>query len=149
MSVHIRVDNDADNFVFTASDESGHTLVMDAAADQGGEDKGFRPMQTLLAALVACSGIDIKHMLLKQGYQDVCFSTRVMGEREDRPAPSLWKYIHLTYTFPPHIPIEKARNAVKVSYNRYCSMAKTLRRAGAEIVWTVVEETAMVAPARH
>ena len=49
-----------------ATNEDGAALEMDGSPTVGGENKGFRPMQMLLAALGGCSTIDIMNILKKQ-----------------------------------------------------------------------------------
>ena len=48
-----------DGFAFNAVDEAHNHMRLDIPVDQGGHGTGLRPMQTLLSALGACSGVDI------------------------------------------------------------------------------------------
>ena len=51
------------DFGFDIRDENGHNLRIDVPIDQGGGGTGFRPMQTVLAALCGCSGVDVVSIL--------------------------------------------------------------------------------------
>ena len=48
---------------FDAETGSGHHLLLDAAEHNGGDDRGPRPMEMLLVALVTCAGMDILAIL--------------------------------------------------------------------------------------
>jgi putative redox protein len=56
--------------------------------------------------------------------------------------PALWEKIHLLFQLKGDVDPAKANRAVQLSMEKYCSVAETLRRAGAEISWEVmVNET--------
>ena len=55
-----------DGFAFNAVDEAHNSMRLDIPIEQGGHGTGLRPMQTLLSALGACSGVDIVMILNKQ-----------------------------------------------------------------------------------
>ena len=50
---------------FEAITEGGHSVLMDASLDVGGEDRGPRPMEMVLMGLGGCTGIDVVLMLQK------------------------------------------------------------------------------------
>jgi len=105
--------------------------------EQGGKGNGMRPMQTLLAALCACSGVDVVKILHKQRQEITSLQITADGEREPGKEPSLWKNIHVQFDVKGLIDPEKANRAVQLSIEKYCSVAETLRRAGAQINWTL------------
>ena len=49
-----------------AANEDGAKIDIDGASSRGGENKGLRPMQLLLAGLGSCSTMDIVSILNKQ-----------------------------------------------------------------------------------
>jgi putative redox protein len=51
---------------FVGTDSAGHSFVMDASTESGGEGSGLSPMQLLLIALGGCTGMDVVHILRKQ-----------------------------------------------------------------------------------
>ena len=53
-------------FKFTAADEYGHTIVVDAPQEDGADFDGFKPGELLLTSLAGCSGIDVAIILRKQ-----------------------------------------------------------------------------------
>ena len=132
-----RVEGD---FGFEGSDANGHVVKMDSSNETGGVNFGVRPMQMLLMGLGGCSAIDIV-MILKKQRQDVKdFSIKITGEREDEKVPSLWEEAKIIFTLIGDIDKEKAERACELSMNKYCSVAETLRRSGANITWELVVE---------
>ncbi|NCI48106.1 OsmC family protein [Sediminibacterium soli] len=122
-------------FAFEAVDENSHKIVMDAAESFGGHNGGFRPMQTLLAGLGGCGGVDIISILKKQKQEVTDFHMEIEGEREQGKEPALWKQVHILFRFAGGIDEDKARKACSLSLDKYCSVAATLRAAGCTITW--------------
>jgi putative redox protein len=126
-----------EGFAFHAVDEAHNTMRLDIPVDQGGHGTGLRPMQTLLSALGACSGVDIVMIFNKQKENIDLFEMVIDGEREDGKEPALWKTIHILFKFKGSMTKEKAEKACALSIEKYCSVAATLRAAGATITWSV------------
>lgn len=122
---------------FEAVDENGHILHTDTSIENGGLNYGFRPMQLLLPALGSCSAIDIVSILKKQRQTIGRFKIKIEGEREPDKILSLWKHIKVSFELHGNIEEEKAKRAVSLSIEKYCSVAETLRRGGTEITWDV------------
>jgi putative redox protein len=109
-----------------ASNEDGNVLHMDGSHDIGGEGKGMRPMQLLLAAVGGCSAIDVILILKKQKQIIESFEVEVEGEREKIEDYSLFRDICLNFKIKGKVDLEKAERAVKLSMEKYCSVSKTL-----------------------
>lgn len=109
-----------------AKNEDGNSIQMDSALDIGGEGKGMRPMQLLLAAVGGCSAIDVILILKKQKQIIDDFEVEVEGEREKIEDYSLFRDICLHFKFKGQVDKEKAERAVKLSVDKYCSVSKTL-----------------------
>ena len=125
------------DFGFEAGDADGHVLHIDGSPEIGGQGSGARPMHILLMALGGCSGIDIVSILKKQRQEVTGFNMRIEGERESGKDVSLWKTIHIVFELAGQIDPDKAKRACELSMNKYCSVAETLKRAGATITWEV------------
>jgi len=121
------------DFGFAASDENGHTVKMDSSPESGGENFGVRPMQMLLMGLAGCSAIDVIAILKKQRQEVKKYKMVVNGDREAGKEPSLWKDVSIEFHLYGDIDPDKANRAVELSVNKYCSVAATLEKAGAEI----------------
>jgi putative redox protein len=135
------------DYGFDVLDQSGHTLRLDIPVDQGGGGTGFRPMQTLLAGLCGCSGVDVVSILKKQKQTLEGLEISVDGEREQGKDIALWHDIALTFRLTGDIEPAKGYRAVALSIDKYCSVAETLRRAGASISWKLfVNDVEVVNP---
>ena len=135
--VRVEMQRRTGDFGFEAKDAAGHVIHLDSSSETGGMDSGIRPMQGLLMSLGACSAIDIISILKKQKQTINDFKIIIEGEREQGKLPSLWKKINVQFQLTGNIELEKAIKACTLSVEKYCSVAETLRRAGAEIVWEV------------
>ncbi|MGE5108643.1 MAG: OsmC family protein [Sphingobacteriales bacterium] len=125
------------DYGFTLTDATGNQMKIDIPADQGGNGKGMRPMQTVLAALCGCSGVDVVSILKKQRQEYTSMKMFVDGEREKGKEPSLWETVHIRFEFSGTVDAAKAYRAAELSINKYCSVTETLRRAGAKISFAV------------
>ncbi|HTD42437.1 MAG TPA: OsmC family protein [Mucilaginibacter sp.] len=130
-------------FGFEATDENGHTIKMDSSPESGGLNYGVRPMQSLLMALGGCSAIDVISILKKQRQDVVDYKMTISGEREKGKEPSLWQTIHVKFQLYGDVDPDKASRAVDLSINKYCSVAATLKAAGAKITTQVVVHPAI------
>lgn len=130
----IRVSGD---YGFEANDEYGHTVKMDSSPESGGQNYGVRPMQMLLMGLGGCSAIDVISILKKQRQEVLDYRMKISGDREAGVEPSLWQDVTIEFHLKGNIDEDKAKRAVELSINKYCSVAATLEKAGANINWQV------------
>ena len=72
----------------------------------------------------------------KQALTD--FKIFVDGEREQGKEPSVWQTIELVFELTGNIEPAKGYRAVKLSIDKYCSVAETVRKAGAIINYRVL-----------
>lgn len=127
------------DYGFTVTDEKNHSTFIDIPVEQGGNGGGLRPMQTVLAALCGCSGVDVVSILKKQRQNYSSFKIFIDGEREQGKEPSLWKDVRIRFELNGNnLDPAKVFRAAELSITKYCSVAETLRRAGANITFTVV-----------
>ena len=133
--IRIEVERDGTGFGFNARDSHGHSIPIDTSPDTGGKNYGARPMQLVLMSLGGCSGIDIITILNKQRVGVKSFLMKIEGEREPDKIPSLWKTIQIIFELEGEIEPVIAKRACELSIEKYCSVAETLRRAGADISW--------------
>lgn len=129
-----RIDN---AFQMQAVAENGKTVSFDGSQKIGGHNAGVSPMQTLLMAMGGCSAIDIILILNKQKQEIADFTITIDGEREADKEPALWKTVHAHFKLKGKIEPDKAQRAVQLSIEKYCSVAATLRAAGASITYEV------------
>ena len=135
--IKVEVDRVQGDFGFEARDANGHTIRIDTSPETGGVNFGVRPMQLLLMGLGGCSGIDIVSILKKQRQPVEGFHMTIAGDREAGVEPSLWQDVTIVFELKGNIDAAKARRAVDLSMEKYCSVAETLRKSGCELKWDV------------
>lgn len=124
------------NYKLEARNDKNRSIIYDNTKSGGGNDEGFRPMQSLLAAAGACSSMDVISILKKQRIEEYEMNVSVEGERDSGKDANLWLAIHLHFTFRGNVPTEKAQRAVELSVTKYCSVSKTLEKAGTVITFS-------------
>ncbi|NOT73332.1 MAG: OsmC family protein [Cyclobacteriaceae bacterium] len=117
-----------DGFWMEAVNENGNKIHIDASPEVGGTDRGFRPMQMLLAALGGCSSIDIISILKKQKQPLEDIKITITGNRQKDVVPSLFTEAHVHFTLYGNLDEDKVKKAVVLSVEKYCSVAKTLEK---------------------
>ena len=121
---------------FVATDESGNSIMLDNIGTQT-PNFGVSPMQTLLMSLAGCSSIDVLLILEKQKQTVNNYQVKVSGTKVKVNDFSLWDDIKLEFFIEGNVDEDKAKRAVQLSIDKYCSVAETLRRAGATLNYTV------------
>ena len=91
----------------------------------------------LLSALGGCSGVDVVMILNKQKETIEQFEMEISGERAVGKEPALWETVNVIFKLKGTMSKEKAEKACALSIDKYCSVAATLRAAGAVITWSV------------
>ncbi|MEO4054895.1 OsmC family protein [Solibacillus sp. CAU 1738] len=113
------------NMAFSGTSASGHEIIMDASEAIGGQNTGARPMELLLFATAGCTGIDIISILKKMRLEPTSFQMEVKGDRAEEE-PKRFTNIHIHYSLEGSLPEEKVARAVKLSKDKYCSVAHSL-----------------------
>ncbi len=125
------------DYGFEVKDAYGHIVKIDNSPEYGGQNFGVRPMQLLLMSLAGCSGLDVISILKKQRQEVKDYKMTVKGERQSGVEPSLWKDVFVEFHIYGNVDEDKAKRAAELSMNKYCSVTETLRRAGANLQWSV------------
>lgn len=131
--IRIELNRLNDAFHFSAENEIGNQVQLDASPDIGGTNQGMRPMQMMLAAMGGCSAIDIINILKKQRQHISDMKITVTGERQKDVVPSLFETVHAHYRFFGDLDAEKVQRAITLSIEKYCSVSRTMEKAGARI----------------
>ena len=109
------------NVNFKATTGSGHDIMMDGPPDFGGENKGARPMETLLAGMGGCASFDVVHILRKRRLLVTGCVANIQAERAETE-PKVFTKIHLHFKMSGEGLTEKAvGKAVELSAEKYCS----------------------------
>lgn len=113
---------------------SGGTLVVDGAPDIGGEGRGMRPMELLLASVASCSAMDVVHILRRQKQPLEGLSIAIEGTRPDAvPSP----FVRMKMVFEARgqeLDDHKLQRAVRLAVEKYCSVISTLK-SDVEVTW--------------
>ncbi|MDA8085426.1 MAG: OsmC family protein [Nitrospiraceae bacterium] len=123
-----------EGMLFSSKTESGHEVLMDASPAFGGEDKGPRPMELLLAGLGGCTGMDIISILKKKRQEVTGLDIKVKGERAPEH-PKKYTSIELEFRVTgKNISEDAVKRAVELSMDKYCSAKATLE-GGTEVTY--------------
>jgi len=118
-----------DAYNLKAANESGKSVLMDASPEIGGGNNGLRPMQLLISALGGCSTIDIISILKKQRQDLHDIKVELEAEREKDKKPSLFTKIKVHFILSGNIDQKKAKKAVELSMEKYCSVSRILEKS--------------------
>ena len=83
-------------------------------------------METVLMAVAGCSGIDLVSILKKQRQNITSFSAEVEGERIPVDDAKPFKAIKVKFALEGEVDPRKALKAAQLSFEKYCSVSKTL-----------------------
>ena len=114
------------DYLFEVTNNNGHKVLLDNKSKIEGKVEGVSPMELLLMALAGCSSIDIIAILNKQKINPTDLKMDVEGDRILDVVPSLFYKIKVNVRLEGDIPPGKAKRAVSLSFDKYCSVAKTL-----------------------
>ncbi len=138
----IELSREQNDYGFEVKDAFGHVIKTDTSPESGGKNFGVRPMQLLLMALGSCTSIDVISILKKQKQDVKDYKVKINGEREAGKEPSLWRNIFIEFYIYGDVDEDKANRSAELSINKYCSVAATLKAAGATIQWKVFIDAA-------
>lgn len=113
---------------FKGTNAAGNSVIVEGSPEIGGEGEGVRPMELLLMSLAACSSMDVVTILKKMRQPVDDLRVVVRGERAAGEVPAVFKSIHLAFHFSGKIKPEKAAEAVRLSVEKYCSVARMLEK---------------------
>ena len=118
---------------FKAESETGHSVQMDGPPDQGGENRGPRPMEMLLMGLGGCASFDVLSMLKKGRQQVTNCVAELEADRADA-VPAVFTRIHLNFVVTGHdLKEAPVKRAVSLSAEKYCSASIMMEKAGVEV----------------
>lgn len=113
-----------DDYLFECSNAAGNKVLLDNTSQEGA--KGVSPMESVLMAVAGCSGIDVVSILKKQRQEITNFSAEVEGERVQIDEAKPFKKIIVKFFLEGNIDSNKAKKAAQLSFEKYCSVSKTL-----------------------
>ena len=114
------------DYLFEVSNSDGKSVLLDNKSKSFGEIQGISPMELLLMGIAGCSSIDIIAILEKQKINPNSLKMDVKGHRNENKIPALFYQIDINIYLEGSFSPEKAKRAAKLSFNKYCSVSKTL-----------------------
>ncbi|HKI88740.1 MAG TPA: OsmC family protein [Draconibacterium sp.] len=117
-----------ENMAFKA-EVGGHELILDAAPEVGGENRGPRAKPLLMVALAGCTGMDVVSILKKMRIELDEFNVRIEGDISEEH-PKQFTKMHVIYEFKgKDLPMDKLKKAVSLSEERYCGVSAMFKKA--------------------
>lgn len=116
---------------FVAQTGSGHSVVMDAAAEGGGKNLAPRPMEMMLVGAGGCTAFDVV-LILRKGRHDVrgC-EVRLAAQRAESD-PRVFTAIHFHFVVRGRgLKPAVVERAIKLSHEKYCSATIMLAQTAA------------------
>jgi putative redox protein len=116
------------NMLFDAN-VSGHHVMMDALEAVGGEDKGSRPKELMLAALAGCTGMDVVSILKKMRVAFTGLNIRIEADVTEEH-PKHYEKMVVIYEFTGQdLQMDQLKKAVELSQDRYCGVSFVYKKA--------------------
>lgn len=127
MKIHLKRLNE--NYHFETKNERGNVVQLDNKSEPN--PQGASPMELLLMGIAGCSSIDIVMILKKQKIELEDLQMEVEGFRQEGAIPNVFTAIKLKVLLKGDFSPEKAKRAVDLSIEKYCSVAKMLEKTAA------------------
>lgn len=106
---------------FVGESETGHSVTMDGPAENGGQNRGPRPMEMVLIGMGGCTAFDVVHILRKGRHEITDCVARIDAERA--PAdPKVFTRIHVHFVVSgKNLKADVVERAITLSAEKYCS----------------------------
>ena len=115
---------------FEGVSSSGHGIVVD-----GDKKIGNSPMELVLIGLCGCTGYDVASILRKKREPFTSLKVSAQAERATEP-PTVYTEIRLVYTVGGKVNHKAVEDAVRLSEDKYCSVAGMLKKT-AKITYSI------------
>jgi putative redox protein len=115
---------------FEGISSSGHRIIVD-----GDKKTGNSPMELVLIGLCGCTGYDVVSILRKKREPFTSLEVKAEAERAATP-PTVYTDIRLTYKVGGNVSHKAVEDAVRLSEEKYCSVAAMLNKT-ARITYTI------------
>jgi putative redox protein len=118
------------------AEESGAEVVLDGKPDIGGEGRGMRPTELLLAGLAGCAAVDVAHILKRQREPLEELAIDIEGDRSVE-GPPRFTAIRIKFIARGAVDPHKLERAVALSVEKYCTVRNSLDPA-LDLTWEAV-----------
>lgn len=115
-----------EDITFVGEADSGHAVVMDAAVENGGNNRGMRPMEMLLMGMGGCTAFDVL-LILKKARQPVTDCEVLVDAERATDHPKVFTRIRVHYRIRGKGLAEAhVKRAVDLSAQKYCAASAML-----------------------
>jgi putative redox protein len=111
---------------FVGISGSGHGIVVDTQADQGGFDAGPSNTELVLIALCGCTGMDVVSILRKKRIELDDLEVEAEGDVASEP-PKRLTHIRVVYRVWGDVPEAALKQAIELSQEKYCTVSNSLK----------------------
>jgi len=119
--------------MFEAESDSGHSLLLEGPAEQGGRNRGMRPMELILLGVGGCSSFDVVTILKKARQEVTGCVAQLEAERADE-VPSVFTRINIHFVVSgTGLKEKQVSRAVELSAEKYCSASIMLSKGGVDL----------------
>ena len=119
-----------DDVMFVAESGGGHAIVLDGAIENGGRNRGMRPLELMALSVGSCSSYDVVTILKKARQKVTSCEVKVTAKRADA-VPAIFESIHLQFQVSGEsLKREHVERAVVLSAEKYCSASIMLSNGG-------------------
>ncbi|HIH73716.1 MAG: Stress-inducible protein, OsmC/Ohr family [Thermococcales archaeon 44_46] len=110
-----------------------------ALTEEGGKilfgEEGISPMKTLLLSVAGCTAIDVVMILQKMREPLEDLEVEISGERREEH-PKIYTKVHIHYKIYGNVNEEKAKRAIELSQEKYCSASAHLKLSGTKVTYS-------------
>lgn len=111
------------------SEADGHSIIIDAPFEAGGQNRGVRPKMLILASLGGCTGVDVVLILQKMKVKLTGLRIAVEGKLTEHH-PKVYETIVVKYYFKgENLDVVKLQKAIDLSQEKYCGVTAMLRNS--------------------
>ena len=126
--MQIKLESTPGSLNYKGTNERGQSVQLSGAKEAPS------PMETVLMAVAGCSSIDVE-LILKKMRQDLQKAEVTVQATRAEEAPKVFKTIQIHYILYGDIKEEKAKQAIELSMEKYCSVSLMLK-ATVDITYT-------------
>ncbi len=124
MKITLKRVNDAVRF--EASNDRGHSVIVEGGHSAGGLDEAPYPTELFLMSQAACTAVDIVELLKKMRQPLIHLEIEAEGHRAQDQIPRIFTGIHLHYKIYGQVAEGKAEKAISMSIEKYCTISKMI-----------------------
>jgi len=107
---------------------TGHSLIMDVPEKSGGDGSAVSPGELLLIGLGGCTAVDVVIMLNKMKVPLRDLQVEIEAEPVET-YPKIYKWVKIIYKFYGCADQDKAKKAVGMSKEKYCSVSAIMSKS--------------------